>query len=72
MDPPLVVAMGFAPAPEWLRSLVATAMKVRARVLRRLPPRRAPRLLTQVRRPTYPEGYRIEELGTFRRPNQAD
>jgi hypothetical protein len=47
-------------------------MKVRAWVLRRLPPRRAPRLRTQVRRPTYPEGYRIEELGTFRRPNHAD
>jgi hypothetical protein len=72
MDPPLIVAMGFAPAPEWLRSIVATAMKLRGRVLRRLPPRRAPRLLTRVRRPTYPEGYRIEELGTFRRPNPAD
>jgi hypothetical protein len=72
IDPPLIVAMGFAPAPAWLRSLVETAMKVRARVLRRLPPRRAPRLLTRVRRPTYPEGYRIEELGTFRRPNPAD
>jgi hypothetical protein len=72
MDPSLVIAMGFAPAPAWLRSLVATAMKVRAWVLRQLPPRRAPRLLTQVRRPTYQEGYRIEELGTLRRPNQAD
>ena len=54
MDPPLIVAMGFAPAPAWLRSLVATAMKLRARVLRRLPLRRRPRLLTRVRRPTYP------------------
>ena len=72
MDPPLIAAMGFAPAPGWMRSLVTTAMNVRAGVLRRLPPRRSPRLLTRVRRPTYPEGYRIEELGTFRRPNQAD
>jgi hypothetical protein len=68
MDPPLLVAMGFAPAPEWTRSLLAAALRLRARVLRRLPPRRRPRLLTRVRRPTYPDGYRIEELGTFRRP----
>lgn len=72
MDPPLVAAMGFVPAPRWLRSLVPSVMRLRARVLRRLPPRDVPRLLTQVRRPTYPEGHRVEELGTFRRPNRAD
>jgi len=34
-------------------------------LLRWFPERRKPRLGTQVKRPTYPEGYRIEELGTF-------
>ncbi|SFH92232.1 oxygenase MpaB family protein [Albimonas pacifica] len=66
MDPPLLAAMGFAPAPGWLQRLVAGGLALRARVLRRLGPRRTPRLLTRAKRPTYPEGYRIEELGTFR------
>ncbi len=67
MDPPLLTAMGFAPAPRWLRVLVPGLLRLRARILARLPERRSPRLLTQRQRPTYPEGYRIEELGTFRR-----
>jgi hypothetical protein len=71
MDKALLDAMGFEPAPRWLPPLVAAAMRLRARVLRTLPPRRRPRLLTQVRRPTYPEGYRVEELGTFRGPDRS-
>ena len=66
LDPRLLESMGFAPAPPWLQGLVMTALRARARLLRRLPLRRKPRLLTEANRPTYPEGYRIEELGTFR------
>lgn len=66
LDRPLLESMGFRPAPGWLRRLMLTALRTRASALRRLPLRRNPRLLTQVPRPTYPEGYRIEELGTFR------
>jgi hypothetical protein len=39
------------------------AMRLRSRVVRRLPPRRTPRLITRQRHPTYPNGYTIEELG---------
>lgn len=67
LDRPLLEAMGFRPAPGWLRRMMMALLRVRARVLRLLPPRRTPRYLTQVPRPTYPEGYRIEELGTFRK-----
>lgn len=67
LDPPLLASMGFAPAPTWLQGLVMSALRMRARLLRRLPLRSKPRLLTKVSRPTYPNGYRIEELGTFRR-----
>ena len=67
LDLPLLESMGFRRAPGWLRRLVVVTLRMRAGVLRRLPPRRSPRRLTQVPRPTYPEGYRIEELGTFRR-----
>jgi len=65
LDRPLREAMGFPEAPWWLRRSVMAAMRMRAGVLRRLPPRRTPRHLTALPRPTYPEGYRIEELGTF-------
>ncbi|MEM9105952.1 MAG: oxygenase MpaB family protein, partial [Pseudomonadota bacterium] len=64
MDPPLLRSMGYEPAPVWMRYLVPGALRIRAGVLRWFPRRTGPRLLTQSRRPTYPEGYRIEELGT--------
>jgi hypothetical protein len=67
MDEPLLRAMGFPAAPAPIRILVASALKLRGRLIRLLPARRRPHLLTKVRRPTYPEGYEIEELGTFRR-----
>ncbi len=67
MDEPLLRAMGFPRASAALRTLARGALKLRARVLRRCPDRRHPHLLTRVKRPTYPEGHRVEELGTFRK-----
>lgn len=67
LDQPLLDSMGFPPAPGGLRRLLMAGLALRARVLRRLPPRRKPRRLTRLPRPTYPEGYRIEALGTFAR-----
>lgn len=66
LDERLREAMGFPPAPTWLGRALRGALRLRARLLRRLPPRRTPRHLTRVPRPTYPEGYVIERLGTFR------
>lgn len=66
LDPPLLTAMGFRAAPVWVRGVLMATLRLRARVLRVLPPRRTPRRLTQIPRPTYPKGYRIDELGTFR------
>jgi hypothetical protein len=65
MDPPLLEAMGLRPAPAWLVRLVHGALVLRARALWMLPKRRRPHLITRVRRPTYPNGYRIDDLGTF-------
>ncbi|MGH3012168.1 MAG: oxygenase MpaB family protein [Gaiellaceae bacterium] len=45
------------------RHAVEGALKLRARALRLLPPRRKPRLRTELSRGTYPRGYRVEELG---------
>lgn len=66
LDRPMRESMGFPPAPGWLRNLLMAVLATRAHVLKLLPSRRKPRRLTQVPRPTYPEGYRIGELGTFR------
>ena len=64
-DPPLRQAMGFADPPRWLERLVLGGLRIRARILRWLPSRRHPRLITARYRPTYPNGYRIEDLGTL-------
>ncbi|SMY07014.1 oxygenase MpaB family protein [Flavimaricola marinus] len=65
MDAPLLQAMGFDAAPGWLRGLLKGAMRLRAGALRLLPDRRRPHLHTRIKRPSYPRGYKIEELGTF-------
>ncbi|MBT9383410.1 DUF2236 domain-containing protein [Pseudooceanicola sp. CBS1P-1] len=67
-DPGLRRAMDMPDPPRALEALVLGALRLRARVLRRLPPRRRPRRITARRRASYPRGYRIEELGTFRPP----
>lgn len=66
MDEPLLAAFGFPQPPTWLRNGVQRLLRWRAAVMGRLPERRKPVLGTQRKRPTYPEGYEIEELGTFR------
>ncbi|MEL7046007.1 MAG: oxygenase MpaB family protein [Pseudomonadota bacterium] len=65
LDTSLLESMGFAAPPQWLRHAVFAGLRLRARALRWLPRHHRPRRLTQLPRPTYPEGYRIEELGTF-------
>jgi len=65
-DVPLRQAMGFTDPPLWLERLLITSLRIRARLLRILPSRRRPRLITKRRRPTYPHGYRIGDLGTFK------
>lgn len=65
LDLPLLDSMGLRPVPVWFGRLVVGALRTRAAILRLLPLRGKPRLLTQIPRPTYPDGYRIEELGTF-------
>ncbi len=65
MDKPLLEAMGFREPPAVLRKLVPAGLRMRAKLLAILPKRKKPHLLTSVRRPTYPNGYEVEELGTF-------
>lgn len=66
MDQPLREALGYdAPSPR-VERLSRSALRARGRLLRLFPARRRPRLsadLPWIR--SYPDGYRIEELGTF-------
>jgi hypothetical protein len=70
IDEPLLRAVGFQPAPGWLRALAGGALRLKARAEGLLPPRRRPYLFTADRYPTYPSGYQIEDLGADR-PAQA-
>ncbi|MGH2734800.1 MAG: oxygenase MpaB family protein [Actinomycetota bacterium] len=63
LDEPLLDALDL-PRPTGLeRRAVGGALRLRARAVRALPPRRKPRLRTEMRRRTYPRGYRVEDLG---------
>ena len=63
LDEPLLDALGLPrPAPR-LRRFAEVALRTRARVVRRLPERRRPRLRTLERHRTYPGGYELERLG---------
>ena len=66
MDTPLLDAFRFPRPSRPMNSLVRGALRARGRVVRLLPPRRAPyfaRQLPQIR--SYPDGYAVSELGTF-------
>jgi hypothetical protein len=63
MDDRLLAAVGFPNPVPWIRKFAEAALKMRARLLRFLPARRRPRLITQLKHPTYPNGYQIEQLG---------
>lgn len=63
MDDDLLSAVGLPRPHPAVRWLTESAVRFRARIVRRLPPRHAPRLITRRRHRTYPRGYVIEELG---------
>jgi len=63
MDDQLLAAVGLPRPHPAVRRLTEGAVRLRGRVVRRLPARRRPRLITRQPHPTYPEGYTIEELG---------
>jgi hypothetical protein len=65
IDEPMRKAFGFPKMPGFLTLFVQLGLKLRGFLLRFWPRRSKPHRFTQVKRPTYPEGYEIEELGTF-------
>ena len=63
LDEPLIEAFGFPKPSPFMRRVVASVLRLRATVARFLPPRRKPRLRTEMRHPSYPAGYVTEQLG---------
>ena len=59
----LIGAFGFPQPSPLMRWLVPGALRLRAGCARLLPPRKKPRLRTEMGHPTYPKGYVIEHLG---------
>ncbi|MGX1515485.1 hypothetical protein RKD44_006773 [Streptomyces collinus] len=65
LDEPLLRAFGYAPPRPATRAAVRRAVRLRGRVVRLLPPRRAPHHARQNREiKGYPNGYRLADLGT--------
>lgn len=63
LEPELLDAFGYRHPPGWLRAALDLGMRLRARVLRLFPRRSVPRLITRARHRSYPNGYRVADLG---------
>lgn len=63
MDDPLLEAFGFTKPHSFIRWGLQTGLKLFGKLLRFMPPRRTPYLLTEQPNRTYPDGYNVEELG---------
>jgi hypothetical protein len=63
LDDRMCAAVGFARPTPAMRKFVESVVRARSWLIKHLPARRAPRLITRQRSRTYPNGYRIEELG---------
>jgi hypothetical protein len=63
LDDRMLEAFGFPHPLRGSRGLIARLLRLRGRVVRRLPPRRRAHFFTDNPNRTYPRGYRIPELG---------
>jgi ER-bound oxygenase mpaB/B'/Rubber oxygenase, catalytic domain len=63
LEVPLIRAFGFPQPSRLMRWLVPATLRLRARLARFLPARTQPRLRSRMKRPSYPDGYRIEQIG---------
>jgi hypothetical protein len=63
LDQPLLDALGFPHPPPQARAAAESALRLRSRAVSLLPPRRRARLRTLERHRSYPDGFRLEQLG---------
>ncbi|MEV0689011.1 oxygenase MpaB family protein [Streptomyces sp. NPDC050388] len=72
LDDPLLRAFRYTPPSAATRACVRRAVRLRGRAVRLLPPRRAPHFARQNWEiKSYPNGYRLEDLGTHPVPGLA-
>ena len=63
LDAPLLNALGWHPAPSYLTQLLETSLRVRSRLLRKLPPRTLPDFFADQTIRSYPQGYDVDDIG---------
>lgn len=63
LEDALLAAFGFHQPGRWWRWLVPASLRMRSWLAGWLPPRRRPRLRTEMGHPSYPGGYQIESIG---------
>ena len=63
LDEPLLEAFGFPRPPGFMRTLAGTSLMLRGKFVRFLPPRQEGHFFTMGRIRTYPNGYKISDLG---------
>jgi hypothetical protein len=66
MDDRLLDAFGFPKPSAAVRRIVEGLIRFRGQLIRLLPERRRPQLLTTKRHRSYPDGYRLDDLGPTR------
>ncbi len=72
LDRPLLNALGLSGQSIWLSRVLTLALHLRGRIASALPIRNKPVMRTQLHRPSYPDGYRIDDLGPEKPPQQRD
>ena len=70
LDDTMLNAFGFEYPSQWLRSSVASLLKLRARLLRFFPPRNQPNFFIDSATRSYPTGYEIANLGPSENANR--
>jgi hypothetical protein len=68
LDPPLLEAFDFKPAPAWVRQGVERAVRLRSRLAHTLVRRKEPLLRTSMKPRSYPEGYDVTKIGPAKCP----
>lgn len=63
LDDAVIEAFGFPKPSRLMRRVVAAALRLRGHFARLLPARRRPRLRSEMRHRSYPQGHRVAELG---------
>lgn len=63
LDEPMLKAFGFPKPPKFMPSMVELSLKMRGKFIRFLPPRKEPHFFTMGRIRSYPNGYKLTDLG---------